>query len=314
MKRRLAGWLIASSVLPQLVMTTPALAITASDRIVIITSGEASPYQDAVNGITQHLNEAAPELTVDVFITSGDQVDLKRAVETATSNDASLIVVLGSKALKACEGLPLDQPILGALVLDERNLAAMPNATGIVLRHPPAVQFDLLKRLIPDVRRVGILYNPKLNATTVEAARNAAEAAGLVLDAVAVESPREIPNALNRLSRRVDVLWGIPDAMVMSAATARNILLTSLRNRVPLVGPASAWTKAGALYSIEWNYNDIGLQTGEMALALIDGTSMVATAPVSPRAVSYSVNLKTATHCNLSISDPVIAGAVSVFQ
>jgi len=129
-----------------------------------------------------------------------------------------------------------------------------------------------------------------------------------------VDSPTEIPIALNGLARRVDVLWGIPDSMVMSAATAKNVLLTSLRNRVPLVGPAPSWTKAGALYSIEWDYHDIGTQTAEMALALLNGQSIEDTPPVPPRTVRYSVNLKTATQCNCAIPRPVVDGASEVFR
>jgi putative ABC transport system substrate-binding protein len=314
MKRKLTDWLVAGALLLQFVATTEVLPATEHDRIAIITSGEQTPYQDAVKGITEHLRNVTPELPVDVFVTSGDQDEIRRAIEAAISNDASLIVALGTKALLACKELPFNGPVLGALVLDERSLASMPNATGIVLRHHPSVQFDLLKRFLPDARRVGVLYSRQLNYANIEQARDAAEAAGLTLDAVAVDSPKEIPGALDGLSRRVDVLWGIPDAMVMSAATAKNILLASFRNRVPLVGPTASWTKAGALYSIEWNYDDIGLQAGEMALAVLDGVSINDIAPVSPTSVSYSVNVKTAKHCNVSISDPIIDGASTVFQ
>ena len=94
---------------------------------------------------------------------------------------------------------------------------------------------------------------------------------GLSLRAEKVSTPREIPAALKNLSKSIDVLWGIPDKIVFTQQTAKEILLFSLRNRIPLIGLSSSWVKAGALYALDWNYRDVGKTCGESAVAILKG-------------------------------------------
>ena len=51
----------------------------------------------------------------------------------------------------------------------------------------------------------------------------------------------------------------------MTPQTAEPILLSTLKNKIPLVGLSSSWVKAGALYALDRDYVDIGLQSGELA-------------------------------------------------
>ena len=102
--------------------------------------------------------------------------------------------------------------------------------------------------------------------------------------------------------------------MVLSRQTAKAILLTSFRNKVPFIAPSSAWVKAGALYSLEVDYNDIGVQTGEMADSVLRGKRVGSITPQEPREVRYSLNLRTAEHMRLKFSGDIVSGAAQVFE
>jgi len=126
--------------------------------------------------------------------------------------------------------------------------------------------------------------------------------------------PQDLPAALDYMAKNVDVLWGIPDNLVLNTRTAKQILLFSYRNRIPLVGISPEWVKAGALYSLEWDFTDIGAQCGDMALKIMKGTSISTLPPASPRKVLYSVNAKTIKYMKTDVPEAMIRQAYHIYE
>jgi putative ABC transport system substrate-binding protein len=170
-----------------------------------------------------------------------------------------------------------------------------------------------LQRFLPQKKIVGVLFNPKENGDKIETATKLASDLGLRLIARAVETPQDLPDALENLARQIDVLWGIADQTVLSPQTAEAILLTAFRHRIPFVGLSMSWVKAGALYALDRDYLDLGAQCGEMALQLLQGAQASALPPIAPRKVVYSLNLKTASYMKVDIPEALIKGAQQVF-
>ena len=80
-----------------------------------------------------------------------------------------------------------------------------------------------------------MIFNPAENQDRINTAQQAAQRLGITLIAQAVQTPQDLPDALDSLSRRADVLWGIADKTVMSPQTAKPLLLFSFRNRIPAI-------------------------------------------------------------------------------
>jgi putative ABC transport system substrate-binding protein len=137
---------------------------------------------------------------------------------------------------------------------------------------------------------------------------------GLKLVAREVEIPRALPDALESIAKDADLLWGLSDQVVLSPQTAEAILLFSLQHRLPVSGLTTSWTKAGALYSLDRDYSDLGAQCGELGLKILQGAKPGELPPILPRKVVYSLNLKTADHMRLDIPQSIIEGAQSVFR
>jgi putative ABC transport system substrate-binding protein len=79
-------------------------------------------------------------------------------------------------------------------------------------------------------------------------------------------------------------------------------------------GLSASWVKAGALYALERDYEDLGAQCAEMALKVLDGTRASALPPVMPRKVGYALNARTAEHLKLRLTPELLDGAVEVFR
>ncbi len=71
--------------------------------------------------------------------------------------------------------------------------------------------------------------------------------------------------------------------------------------------------KAGALYSLDWDFQDLGMQCGEMAVKILRGNYPVSRAEY-PRKLKYSINLKTASQMKVTIPEKVLLGSDQVFK
>ena len=168
--------------------------------------------------------------------------------------------------------------------------------------------------MLPNATRVGVLYDPQLNQKWVDDAKRVAARMGLEIIAVPVNSAQEIPSALKVLGRTADSILAITDKTIYSGKTAKAVLLFSFRNRIPFVGLSSAWTRAGALYSLDWDYQELGRQAAVIALRILDGQQANKIKPQFPKTQVYTINLKTAEHMKVSINQALIDGAARIYQ
>ena len=291
-----------------------AATVRSEVRIAVIVSQDASPYQEVLDGFKQALEAQGVRAQFDVHALHGDGAKAEEALLGARQDGAGLLLALGSLGAQAAVREVRDIPVVAGLILNADALAKSPNATAVVLEFPVETELRFLQRLLPGQRNVGVLFNPLENQARIDAAARAAGALGLTLYARKVVSPKELPDALESLNKRADVLWGVADQIVLNSRTARPILLFSLRNRIPFVGLSATWVKAGALYALDRDYHDIGVQCGEMAFRILQGAAPSTLPPVPPRKVVYTVNLKTARLLRLDLRAPVLQAAQAVIE
>lgn len=295
-------------------MTEAPAADIRTPKIAVLISHDAPPYQSALTGFREFLARHEVQPHYDVYALRGDAGEADRAVRDIKRNGVQLVYTLGAYATEAAVHAQIDVPLTACLLLNSADVKKTPRAAGVSLEIPVETQFQWLQRFLPNARRVGVLFNPKENQHRVDVAARVAREMGLTLAARPIATPRDIPAALNHLVHEADVVWGLPDHVVLSPETAEPLLLFSLRNRIPFVGLSAPWAKAGALYSLDRDYADLGAQCGEMAMAILGGRSPESLLPASPRRILYSINLQTARHMKLTVSDHLVRGAEEVFE
>ncbi|MDJ0839178.1 MAG: ABC transporter substrate-binding protein [Acidobacteriota bacterium] len=229
-------------------------------------------------------------------------------------NRPRLILTLGQAVGQFIAELNLDIPIIAGLVLNPSELTRNENMTFVVLEYPVASQLEWIKTLLPKVRKVGVLYNSEQNRQRVEEAKTAAETLGLELLSIHVRKARELPSALNQVLQHVDVLWSLPDNLVVKPATTRAILQSSLRSRVPLIGLSRSWVKAGAILALDWDWTDLGSQSGALAQKILEGTPPDQLPPEEPRKLVYTLNLKIIDLLNVEIAKDAKTDAIWIYN
>ena len=282
-------------------------------RIVILTSSRAAPYEEALAGFQQALRQQGVRAIFEVYSLEGETPRVAQVLQDVKQGGSALLLTLGTAATQRARQDITTVPIIAGLVLSADEFKGAPNISGVTLDFPVTLQLEWLRRFLPTAKTIGVIYNPRENQQRIEAASRVAHELGLKLESQQVSDTRELPTALETLAKKIDVLWGMVDELVLTPQTAKHILLFSFQNRIPFVGLSTAWVKAGAVYALDWDYTDLGMQCGEMALKVLQGTSINALPPMVPRKVVYALNQKTARHMKIEIAETLVHGAREVF-
>ena len=285
-----------------------------AEHSVLVLSGRDNPaYRQVTASFQAFLQDKVGGLKFISVTLDGDDVT-QQQLEALQEQGVTLVFALGSRATMLATERFTTVPVVSSMVLSRAEIQALPNVTGVALEFPAATQLRWMRRLLPQANRIGVLFDPALNQVWVDAARREAEKEGLVLVSIPVNNARELPAGLKKLDRAADVLWAIPDKTVYSGKTLKQVLLSSFRSRIPVVGLSGAWVKAGAFYALDRDYEDLGRQNGVIAKKLLAGAATGKVTPETPSEAVYSLNLKTARHMKATIDDALVAGAAKVYQ
>ncbi len=286
--------------------------VFAENKAHILTIGNSneSPYQETVTGFKKQMLAGADIKFTELTLAQAEALAQKE-IERLKPD---IIYALGSDSIQWATSKTTQIPIVATMALKNDLLRQSTNITGVSLRYSMKTQFQLLKKFFSQKKTIAILFNPDENAKTIEEIREVSQQTGFNMVAIPVESPKELPFALEQMANKVEIMFAIPDETVMSVRTAKELLLASFRNKVPLVGLSDNWVKSGAFYALSWDYEDLGRQCGALAQKLLNGASVQTTPPEYPRKVTYTINAKIAEQMNMEIPEDLLKGAKMVFN
>ena len=301
------GWLLWCGDQPMSAAATP-------PKVVIILSQDSPPYVEIVNGFRTSMAAAGVRESIEVYSLRGNTGNAPDLLRQFREKLPTMFLTVGSLATQAVLTEHKEVPIVASLTPHLEKFRGKGNLTGVSFEFSLEGQFDAMRRILPELATVGVLYSPKENQETIDSALNLARKIGVKLVPKAVEAPRELPDALKSFANNIDLLWGITDQVVVSPQTAEPILLFSFRNKVPFAGLSASWVKAGSLYALERDYGDIGAQCADIAVRVLNKTAPQAIQVVPLRKMLFSINLKTARSMKIELPQSVIDGATQVLQ
>jgi putative ABC transport system substrate-binding protein len=278
--------------------------------IALVFSGDLPPYQMAINGFVQRIQQEKKMPNIASFcLPSSAPAQETDLVQDISRQDPALILSIGTAAsLFARKNFP-QTPIVFAMVLSpaENGVLDGPgggrkNITGVSLDIPVKKQLEKFKGLVPTLKRLGFLYDASKKTPLKEEVKAAARAAGLELVAIPIASQAKTLDAVERVAQETDGLWAAVDPLIYNQNSAQPILLETLRNRLPFMAFSSPYVKAGALLALECDYADIGRQAAELTLRILrSGEDPDSIPPASPRKTRTIINRKTAERLGITL-------------
>ncbi|HKQ60403.1 MAG TPA: ABC transporter substrate binding protein [Candidatus Polarisedimenticolaceae bacterium] len=288
--------------------------------VLVLVSANLPAYRQAEEGLRRALARAAPAPRVASVLL--DAPDGESLAQLALRGEPALIAVIGSRAVRLARESPTPRPLVYAMVLDPESVglpaSAGPRAdplpvTGVSMDVTPDRQFELLKNLVPGVRRIGVIYDPAVSGEAVRQAAAASHLLGLTLVPQAVRGEGEVLAAARLLAPQVDAFWAVADPTVLTAANARALILHCLRARKPLVALSEGYVRSGALAALAADPLQVGLRAGELARRVLSGERPADLRPEPPPRLAVFLNRATAEHLGLSLPPAVLARADAIY-
>ncbi len=278
--------------------------------ISVIASYSIEQYSEAIDGFKKTFKEKKiPAVFSDHDL---EKDGLEKIYREIRQNKTEVIFAVGSNAAKFANARFPDVPVVFCLVLEPEK-AVSPGATGVLMDIAPKTKLETAKKILPGIKKIGMLYSA---GTKSEYGRVSGAGAllNLKLSAVEINLPAEMPEAVKKLASLADCFLMIPDPEIFFMKSVENLLFESLKNGLPVIGLSSSFTRAGALFSLECDYTDIGRQAGETALRILGGEKPSQIPLSEPERTVLSINLTVARRLGIYVPPEIRRGAKVIFE
>lgn len=217
-------------------------------------------------------------IVVDYKNAQGDINTANTIADGFVSDGVDMIFAIATPTAQAAYNATKDIPILITAVTDPVTAGLVQsmdqsgtNVTGTSDMTPIDKQFELLAQLVPEAKKVGIVYNTGESNSEIQVAMAEEEASKLGLEIVkkGVTDVNEVAQALDSFVNDIDVLYVPTDNMIVSAMPL--ITAKTLEAGVPVIGSEEGQVEQGAMATEGINYYELGYQTGVMAIKVIEG-------------------------------------------
>ena len=285
--------------------------------VVILKSGSAQPYTIAAAGIKDVINERCADVRLLEYTLKSEDSGFSRKnlhlCKKIKASNPQLVLTVGTRATEIAIQEIQSIPIIYSMVLNPEESGFTANGViGVSLNIPAGKVYEMAKQVFPEVKTIGIIHKSSESRAYIENSKNEAGKRGLELVSYPIKSEEEIRIALKSLCKRVDALWMVPTSIYVPWA-AKEILLYALREGIPVIGLSPRYVKAGALFSLSCDYEDIGHQAGEAAVEVLRGEKSLDNTPVLPRSVVLSFNLIVAERLGIKMPGKFILKAKNIY-
>ncbi|MEA4839350.1 MAG: ABC transporter substrate-binding protein [Rhodospirillaceae bacterium] len=239
---------------------------------------------------------------------AGDRPDVVIAISTPSAQ-AVLSAVRGTAPIVFSA---VSDPLSARLVKDLDHPGG--NVTGVTDRLPLERHLELIREVLPGLRRLGVLFNPGEANSAAEVARlrDLASAQGITLIEGAAPDTNSVVSAARGLAGRVDAFYAPLDNTVVSAL--ESVVKVSIDSKTPLFAGDTAWVARGAVASVGFDYHDIGRRTGQIAADILERADP-GSIPVRPiDRLRLVVNPDSAARMGLILPDALLARAQEIVK
>lgn len=239
------------------------------------------PALDASNkGFVDALDEAGITYNIDQQNAQNDQSACQTIAHKLVNDGNDLILAIATPAAQAVAGATDEIPIVGTAITDfasaglvQSNDKPGKNVTGSSDLTPVADQFDLLVKLLPQAKTVGVLYCTAESNSDVQVklADQAAANHGLKLVRYSVSSSNEIQQVVESMVGKVDVVYTPTDNTIAAGMTTVTMITND--NKLPTICGEEGMVDNGGLATYGINYEELGKLAGQMAVKILKGES-----------------------------------------
>ena len=187
-------------------------------------------------------------------------------------NTSDIVVAISTPSAQAVVNNIKDKPIFFAAITNPESAGVLvENVTGVSDRSPVKKQVELIKEILPETKKIGIVYNTSEQNSfyLTDEFKKEAEKNGYEVVIKGITNVNEIASALDTILSEIDVLYTTIDNTI--ASTYPLIIDKSKKANKPVIGATKNYVDQGALASEGISDYKVGYQTGEMIVRYLKG-------------------------------------------
>ena len=239
-------------------------------RIGITQIASHPALDSAREGFKDAFKEAGIEADFDEKNANGETANANLIANNFVSSKEDLIFAIATNAAQPASQATNEIPVVFSAITDPQAAGILKdNVTGVSDRMDVKQQIELLLKLNPNIKNLGVIYNSseQNSKIQVEDLKKAAKELGINVVEKSIVQANEIPQAADSLVREADAVYLPTDNLVASVVSLITEKATTAKKIV--FGGEAAHVKGGALITQGVSYYEIGKEAGKMAIDIL---------------------------------------------
>ncbi|RME22477.1 MAG: hypothetical protein D6806_12925 [Deltaproteobacteria bacterium] len=270
--------------------------------LVVVKSRQLKLFDRFLEGFFSVFKGSHEEL-----VATGSYADPGALEDAVRSKSPKAILALGFASVVRLKSRISDIPIVFGMVPNARQKRlAGGNVTGVDMEVSPYAQLEAFRKLMPGLKKIGLIYSSKYTGRFARDAQKAASSLGLTLVAEKVADRKEVPAAFEKVISSSDAFWLIRDSIVMSRQLFEKALMMQFERRIPLLVQSPLLVKRQATCSYAATYR----AQGEMAAQIVNrilGGQPPSEIPIQQARAKLTVNLNSASKAGIKLDRGVLS-------
>ena len=325
MRRKVMAMVMAAMTMAA-AMAVPAMADEESVTIGISQFAEHGSLDNCREGFLEGLKEAGYEegknLTIEYQNAQADTGNAATIADSFVNKKVDLICAIATPSAMSAynSAMDADIPVIYTAVSDPSGAGLVNedgtnvgNITGTSDKLPVTEQMALIRELMPDAKKIGILYTTSEanSVSTIQEYKDHAEEYGFEIVDTGINTIADVEMAAKDLASKVDCISNLTDNTVVSAL--QTVLAAANDAKIPVFGSEVEQVKNGCVAAVGIDYVALGKQTGEMAAKVLKGEATAAETPFEI-CEGGNVYVNTAGNIDFTISDDVLGEAAEIYE
>ncbi|TCS61004.1 ABC transporter substrate-binding protein [Varunaivibrio sulfuroxidans] len=302
------------------------LAAQGAEKSVAITQIVAHPALDACRkGIKDALADAGyvagKNLKWTYESAQGSPTTAAQVAQKFIGEAPDVIVAIATPSAQSVAANTKTIPLVFSAVTDPVGAKLVSNMehpgkniTGVTDLSPIGAHMRLIKRIVPTVKRLGIVYNPgEANSVSlVNLVKSEAPKIGMSVVEAAAYKSSDVLDATRSLVGKVDAIYIPTDNTVVSAF--EGVVKVAEEAKIPLFAADTDSVKRGAIAAAGFNYYDVGRQTGAMVARILNGEKPGDMAVEGVSKTELYLNLRAAAKMGVTVPTDIVKEAKDVIR
>lgn len=316
-----ARWLVGVAAVAGMMASS---VVTAQS--VAVTSIVEHPALDSIkDGVQDALKQAgyteAKGLKWQFQTAQGNTAIAAQIARKFIGDKPDVIVAIATPSAQAVVAATKTVPVVYSAVTDPVAAQLVPsmdasgtNVTGVSDALSLEKQIELIRKVVPDAKKIGIVYNPgeANSVVVVKSLRELLPKSGMSLVEATAARTVDVGAAARSLVGKVDAIYTNTDNNVVSAYEA--LVKVGDSAKIPLIASDTDSVKRGAIAALGVNYYDLGVQTGKIVIQILKGAKPGDIASQTSDKLELYVNPAAAKKQGVTLSEAFVKSATKVVE